>query len=94
MDYDALENELSTSGANLRCSDLKNLLEAAGFNVKRKNGNHYVFTHDSLEGFTTGSFNGGHGKNPQVLKIYTKKTLKIVKQYKDELKKYLESKNG
>jgi len=95
MEYDEIEKQLSATGANLRCLSLKALLINAGFKVRRTQGNHYVFTHDSLEGFTAGSFNGGHGgKNPQVLKSYIKKTLKIVKQYKDELETYLERKNG
>lgn len=90
MDYDEIRNQLSSSGANLRCNDLQSLLEAAGFNVRRGNGNHYVFTHDGIDGFTSGSFNGGHGSNPQIKRPYVKKILKIFTDYEDGLRKFME----
>jgi len=91
MVYDELVELLSNAGNKTRCSDLVSWLERAGFKVKKgKRGNHFTFTHDKINGFTTSDFNCGHGKNPYVKKPYITKILNhIVKQYESELREYL-----
>lgn len=91
MGYDELVGTLNSAGNASRCNDVKAWLSGAGFNIKRGKGNHYVITHPGLPGFTTGSFDCGHGSNPEVKKPYIKKILNhIVKRYEKELRKYLQ----
>ena len=93
MDYDELVARLEQSGNNTRCNDLKAWLEDAGFNLKQGKGNHFVITHPQIDGFTTGSFDCGHGTNKPVKKPYITKILNhIVKRYEEEIRNYLESK--
>ena len=47
------------------------LLTGLGFSVRdgRKQG-HKVITHPELNAFTSAAFSCGHGKNPQVKRVY------------------------
>lgn len=91
MDYDDLKGKINRDGANLKCKKLKKILESAGFKVRKcKGSNHHICTHDGLKGFTTVSFDGGHGDNPKVLKCYIRNISKIIDKYKEELKVFLE----
>jgi predicted RNA binding protein YcfA (HicA-like mRNA interferase family) len=71
---------------NLCCEEVKNLLQSLGFIVRDgKNGGHKIFVHPELTGFFSGSFNCGHGKNPEIKPAYISGIIKILKQYKGEL---------
>lgn len=71
---------------NLRCKEVTQVLESLGFTVEATNqGGHMVFVHHLLTTFTSGGYNCGHGKNPQVDKKYLKNIARILKQHKDEL---------
>ena len=96
MDYDELEKLFSNAGNKTRCTDLINWLESAGFKLKKgKRGNHYTFTHDGIDGFTTSDFDCGHGKNSEVKKPFITKILNhVIKQYKTELEDYFKKQKG
>jgi len=84
-------NELQQHKANLCCGEVKNLLESLGFEVSDgKKGGHKIFTHQGLPSFYSGSYNCGHGKNPEILPAYIGKIITILKRYQDELEQYLE----
>jgi hypothetical protein len=71
---------------NLCCEDVKRLLMKLGFDVRDgKQGGHKVFVHRGLSSFQSGSFNCGHGKNPEVKPAYISKIIKILEQHQKEL---------
>lgn len=76
---------------NLCCDDVKQLLVSLGFEVRDgKQGGHKVFVHQGMPSFMSGSFNCGHGKNPEIKPAYIGKIIQVLKQYHDELEAYLE----
>lgn len=85
-----IEN-LQQRKANLCCEDVKSLLVNLGFEVRDgKQGGHKVFVHQGLPSFLSGSFNCGHGKNPEIKPAYIGKIIQVLKQHHDELVRYLE----
>lgn len=71
---------------NIRCNDLKQVLQQLGFIVREgKRGGHQLFTHPELTDFHGGSFNCDHGKNPQVKPVYVQKIIKVLEQYQEHL---------
>ena len=78
----------------MRCADLGKLLESLGFDVKDSGrGGHKVFFHDHLEGFISGSYDCGHGRNSEIKPAYINNVLRILRQYEAELTGYLEKRN-
>jgi len=76
---------------NLCCEEVKSLLVDLGFEVRDgKQGGHKIFVHQGLPSFKSGSFNCGHGKNPEIKPAYIGKIIQILKQYCEELEEYLE----
>lgn len=88
--YDAVLQELDHAaggGSNLRCKELIKMLEGLGFAVTRgKSGNHHTFSHPRIPGFTGGNFNGGSGKNAQLLRPYVRNVRRVLKAWEDELR--------
>jgi hypothetical protein len=87
--YDAVLQELdqASKGTNLRCGDLINMLERLGFVVTRgHSGNHYTFYHPQIQEFTGGNFNGGSGRNGQLLPVYVRSVRKVLRAWEDELR--------
>lgn len=92
-----MNNELSVKAvidylqqhkASLCCDDIKRLLASLGFEVRDgKQGGHKVFVHYGLPSFHSGSFNCGHGKNPEIKPAYISKIIQILKLYQDDLEK-------
>ena len=77
---------------SIRCSDLADHLTALGFEVRDgSRGGHKVFTHPHLPDFTTGSFNCGHGRNPEIKPAYVAKVIRILEQHQDDLQRLLPS---
>lgn len=69
---------------------MKRLLTELGFEVRDgKQGGHKVFVHQNLSLFHSGSFNCGHGKNPEIKSAYITKIIQILKQNQNELDDYL-----
>ena len=81
---------LRAASAAIRCRDLIRALESLGFEVRDggKQG-HKVFVHDGLEGFLSAAFTCGHGRNPEIKKVYVKKVIKLLEQYEEGLIRYL-----
>jgi hypothetical protein len=87
MKYDEAMYCLTTSKGNLRCLEVVKILESLGFTVKAgKNFNHKGFTHEEIKNFRGGTFNCGHGKNPQVNKHYLENIISILKKYEDKIR--------
>lgn len=90
MTFEEALTELDQSRSSMRCSDLKRLLTKLGFEVKDgKNGGHKVFTHGHLPTFISGSFDCGHGKDPEIKPAYIGKIIRTLKQHEDDLQKFL-----
>ena len=84
-------NSLQQRKASLCCNDVKSLLVSLGFEVRDgKQGGHKVFVHQGIPSFMSGSFNCGHGKNPEIKPAYILKIIQILKHHRDELEEYLE----
>lgn len=86
--------KLSLAGGSMRCSEMARLLRDLGFDVRDgSRGGHKVFVHDHIQGFTSGSYNCDHGRNPEIKRPYIKKVLAILRQYEAELTRYLEERD-
>ena len=80
---------LRLANSSIRCQELTRILESLGFNVRNgKKQGHKVFVHHGLDSFTSGGYNCGHGKNPEVKPVYIKKIARLLKQYENELIQY------
>ena len=74
-------DRLNTKKGNLRCAEVKSLLEGLGFEVRDgKRGGHKIFVHDGVPEFTSGAFNCGHGKNPEIKRAYITKIILVIKE--------------
>lgn len=83
--------QLQQRKTNLCCEEVKSLLLDLGFDVRDgKQGGHKIFVHAGLPSFMSGSFNCGHGKNPEIKPAYIGKIIQVLRQYSDELEAYLE----
>lgn len=88
--FDDLLRQLSEAGASMRCSELTKILEQFGFVVRDgRLGGHKLYSHPGIPGFTGGSFNCGHGRNPEIKRSYIRDARKIVEEFRDEIKDYL-----
>ncbi len=87
--------QLQLRKSSLCCEDVKQLLTRLGFDVRDgKLGGHKIYVHQGLPSFHSGSFNCGHGKNPEIKPAYITKIVQVLKQYKNELDAYLEKKDA
>lgn len=83
--------DLQQRKASLCCEEIKGLLVNLGFEVRDgKQGGHKIFVHQGLPSFLSGSFNCGHGKNPEVKPAYIGKIIRVLNQHHEELVRYLE----
>ena len=83
--------DLQQRKSNLCCDDVKSLLVNLGFEVRDgKRGGNKVFFNKGLPSFINGSFNCGHGKNPEIKPAYIVKIIQVLKHYNDKLVLYLE----
>lgn len=84
-------DQLQQHKTNLCCEEVKRLLQGLDFEVRDgKQGGHKIFVHPGLPSFMSGSFNCGHGKNPEIKPAYIGKIIQVLKQYREELERYLE----
>ena len=77
---------LLSTGADIRCNAMVRLLTELGFSVRdgRKQG-HKVVTHPGLAAFTSAAFSCGHGRNPQVKRVYVASIRSLIASYADDL---------
>lgn len=92
-DYQKTLVTLKARKASLCCNEVVKLLEDLGFTVDSKTAGHKVFTHRGLPEFYSGSFNCGHGKNPEIKPAYITNLLRTLSMHEVGLKKFLEDKN-
>lgn len=91
MSYDQVVTKIKGAGASMRCSKLSSLLKSLGFEIRGGDGpGHKVFKHPSIPSFHGGSFNCGHGKNPEVKRCYLRNIGKNLDEFEDEIKEYLQ----
>lgn len=88
MGYDDVKGRFESAGASMRCNEVKKLLESLNFVVvDGKQGNHKVFKHPGIGSFVGGSYNCGHGKNPEVKRGYIKRILRVLEDFEHEIKR-------
>lgn len=87
--FDTVIKRLDSSGTTIRCQDLASMLESLGFEVRdAKKQGHKIFVHHGVPLFTSGAYTCGHGRNPEIKKIYIKQVVRLLKRYESELIKY------
>ena len=88
--FDQAREVLKARKADLRCSEVKEILEGLGFVVKDGNsGGHKVYSHPGLKEFFTSSFNCGHGKKSFVKPAYITNILRVLGTHESALRTYL-----
>ncbi len=86
-----VKQELLSRKGNLRCVEVIALLQQLGFEVRDgKRGGHKLYFHDGLPEFHSGSFNCGHGKNPEIKQAYIAKIVRTIDNHEAALRKYFE----
>lgn len=81
---------LQEGKGNLRCAEVTAILETLGFEVRDgKRGGHKLFFHHGLPEFYSGSFNCGHGKNPEIKPGYISKILRTLEIHETALSAFL-----
>lgn len=83
-------NDLDAAGASLRCKDLISKLRSLGFEVRdgKKQG-HKVFSHPGVPAFSASAFTCGHGKNPEIKRVYVRNVARTLRAYEADLTDYL-----
>jgi hypothetical protein len=83
--------ELEEKKRSLRCNEVSTILISLGFEVRDGNqGGHKVFVHDGLNDFHSGSFNCGHGRNPEIKPAYIGKIIRLLREHKVSLSNLLD----
>ena len=90
MLLDNVKQRLLESKHAIRCNELGLLLESLGFIVRDgKKGGHKLYIHPELDGFHSGSYNCGHGKNLEIKPAYIGQILRVLNTYDAELTEFL-----
>lgn len=91
LDYDAALGRLKGSAANLRCSEVRDILSGLGFKIKdgKKSPGHKMYSHPFIRDFFGGDYNCGHGKDPQVKRTYIGNIINVLEELEHDIKKYL-----
>ncbi|WP_419602385.1 type II toxin-antitoxin system HicA family toxin [Thiolapillus sp.] len=89
--FEELVGILNASVSSIRCDTLAAQLARLGFEVRDgKQGGHKIFVHGGIPEFFSGSYNCGHGKNPEIKPAYIRKVLRILQQHEKEIIDFLE----
>lgn len=92
--FDEVVTALTAAKRSIRCERLAALLKRLGFEVRDgRRAGHKVFVHDGIPGFTSSSYNCGHGRNPEIKPAYIENVLKILRRYETEIVEYLEKRH-
>lgn len=82
---------LRESPTNIKCSEMKKMLEDLGFVVtKGTKGNHHRFKHPAIPEFYGGKFDGGH--ESKIKPAYSKDVLSILVEFESQLRPEQEGK--
>lgn len=86
-DYDEIVTKLQESAGNIRCTELRKMLERLGFVVTEgSKGNHRTYRHPGIPSFAGGNYDCGHGPSAQLKKFYIRNVLVTIQQYEEVLK--------
>lgn len=87
----AVVGDLTARKANVRCSEMREILEGLGFTIREgSNGNHRIFTHRGLEEFKSSSYDCGHGRDSLIKASYVVKVVRVLSENAIELNDFLE----
>ncbi len=84
--YDQVLERLKNGRNNIRRSELMNLLQSLGFEVKHgATGNHHTVSHPGLGkfGFQGSNFDGGHNSDSIVKACYIRNMKNLLQNYKE-----------
>ncbi len=85
-----VKQTLLNGKGSLRCTEVSALLQLLGFEVRDgKRGGHKLYFHDGIPEFHSGSFNCGHGRNPEIKAAYITKIVRTIDAHEAALKEYL-----
>jgi len=85
-----VKQTLLNGKGSLRCTEVSTLLQLLGFEVRDgKRGGHKLYFHDGIPDFQSGSFNCGHGRNPEIKAAYITKIVRTIDTHEAALKEYL-----
>ncbi len=88
MDYHDIVERLRRAKANIRCSELKEMLNALGFDVQDgRRGNHKIVKHPGLVNFIGSDYDCGHGRDPLVKSGYIGNIIRVLENYEEPLKR-------
>lgn len=81
-----LMDDWKQRASSLKCQEVVNALISLGFKVKaRKTPGHKTYSHPKLKDWSGGSFNCGHGRNPEVLSSYVSNILSVLGRFHTDL---------
>ena len=77
------------------CKDVTGELTELGFDIKDgRKGGHKIFTHEGLPDFISGSFDCGHGRNPEIKPAYIRNIIRTLETHSEDLVAYLKRVSG
>lgn len=92
LTFNQVATQLKQQKSNLRCKDVADFLKLLGFEVRDgRRGGHKIYVHDALPDFMSGSYNCGHGKNPEIKAAYIIKIIRVLEEHQKAIEDYLES---
>lgn len=91
MKYDKCRQQLRDRQKGLKCRELLKIMKELGFEVRdARSGGHKVYDHPHIADFHGGDFNCGHGQGVDVGPRYIGNILKVIDEFEEELRKYLD----
>ncbi|MEA1604576.1 hypothetical protein [Pseudomonas spirodelae] len=81
--------QLKAAKSSIRCEELAASLRGLGFDVRPGKAGHKLVTHPGLAGFSSMSYNCGHGRNPEIKPAYVVNVLRVFREYEQELDEFL-----
>ena len=95
MVLDEAKNRLSSGKGSIRCGEVISILKDLGFTVKpRRKSGHYTYNHEALDDFWGSNFACPHRSGDPVQKNYVTNILRVLRDYKTQLSRYLGDTDG
>ena len=76
---------LESNRTNLKCTDLRKVLEGLGFKIKDGRSGHRSFKHPQIREFHGSNYDCGHGRNPTVKRSYIRKIVNVLKLWEQDI---------
>jgi len=83
--------DLRSRKANVRCREMRVILESLGFTIKEGRANHKIVFHDGIQSFLSTSYDCGHGKDALIKPVYVGKVARVLSDHTRDLVEYLEN---